>query len=66
MTNANKIQTVINWGFRPQTLGSKFYRDIYKETGFLEFWSHENPDVIQFYKNGEWVHDYVIDWSLFN
>ena len=65
MTNVNKIQTVIDWGFRPQTLGSLYYRDIYKEQGFREFWSPTKPDVIQFYKNGDWFDDYAIDWSLF-
>jgi len=60
-----KIQLVNDWGFKRQSLGSKYFRDIYKADGYLEFWSPTRPDVIQFYKNNEWSHDYVIGWSLF-
>ena len=66
MTDTNKTQLINDWGFKRQTFGSKFCRDIYKPQGYLEIWSPANPDVIQFYKDGEWSHDYVIDWSLFN
>ena len=66
MTDTNKTQLINDWGFERQTFGSKYCRDIYKPQGYLEFWSPANPDVIQFYRHGEWSHDYVIDWSLFN
>lgn len=64
--STNKTQLVMDWGFKEQLLGESFYRDIFSAEGYLEIWSPSNPDVIRFYKDGEWSHDYSIPWNLFN
>lgn len=65
MNTERKAQLVQDWGFQNH-VGSIYYRTIYKDEGYLEKWTESQPDVIQFIKDGEWSHDYEIDWSLFN
>ena len=66
MDTTRKTQLVQDWGFKKQLLGSSFFREIFEDTGFIEIWSAEKPDVIQFFENGTHSHDYHISWSLFN
>jgi hypothetical protein len=62
--NVNRKQElIVNWGFMP-TLDGMYFR--HAPMGYLEKWLASNPDVIQFVKDGEYSHDYKIDWNLFN
>lgn len=65
MQTERKAQLVQDWGF-VHHIGKIYFRKIYADQGYLEQWTEEQPDVIQFFKNGEWSEDYAIDWSLFS
>lgn len=65
MNTAQKQALVQTWGFN-STLDGMYFRTIYQAQGYIEQWLASNPDVIQFIKDGEYSHDYKIDWSLFN
>jgi hypothetical protein len=65
MNTQRKQELVQEWGFN-NTVGGLYFRDIYAAQGYMEKWVSSNPDVIEFIKDGEFSHDYKIDWSLFN
>lgn len=61
--NTKQKQALIQaWGFMP-TLDGMYFR--HAPMGYLEKWTVSQPDIIQFIKDGEWSHDYSIDWALF-
>jgi hypothetical protein len=65
LTLNRKIELVQNWGFEHHIDGN-YVRNIYAEEGYSEHWSEDQPDVIQFFRDGAHSHDYRISWSLFN
>ena len=65
MQTERKAQLVQDWGFK-HTVAKIYVRDIYKDQGYLEYWTEAQPDLIQFFKNGDWSEDYPIDWLLYS
>ena len=66
MNIKRKMELVKMWGFYA-TADSCYVvkRDIFASQGYVEQWSPVEPDEIQFYKDGKYSHNYMIDWSLF-
>ena len=65
LQTSRKAALVQDWGFTRHESGT-YYRDIYQDQGYRELWTEEQPDIIQFFKDGARTEDYGIDWSLFN
>ena len=63
MNTTQKQALIQAWGFMP-TLEGMYFRQA--PMGYLEQWAVGQPDIIQFTKDGNWSHDYKIDWKLFN
>jgi hypothetical protein len=64
MNTANKIELVKSWGFSTFITDQTFKRQA--PQGFTEWWSITRPDYIEFAdKNGQFTHDYKIDWAIF-
>ena len=69
MNIQRKQELVQDWGFTKVEHGTGLYERlyVYADYGYKEFWESHNPDVIQFYKQGEGhTHDVKIHWELFD
>ena len=64
MNTARQVELVKSWGFTHHAGGTSYTRQ--SPQGYTEWWYPPRPDYIEFAdKDGNFSHDWRIDWTCF-